>query len=126
MPDDPVAHGQAEAIESNLDLGRVLVADGDIEGAGRLQNPPNTGKPSIGKGEVVLTFSVVIVFVVLIANIEGRIGKGEVDARGRQFAQTRDTVPRNYLVAHHVARPIPGVNVTPILQDWSGSRRKLH
>src|SRR5207253_1070132 len=66
-------------------------------------------------GEVLVTGPAVVVAVVLVADVERRVGEGEVGAPGRQLGQPGDTVSRDYLVAGHAGGLARDVRVTPYL-----------
>jgi hypothetical protein len=76
VPDNPVPQGQAHvAVEDHLQLGRELVADRQPERAVRLERPDDLAGPPAGPVEVVVGVAAVIVDVVVVADVERRVGE---------------------------------------------------
>jgi hypothetical protein len=78
VPDDPVPHRQAQRVEPNLHLGGVLVADRHEERTRGTENAMHRRQPLLGPGEVVVAALVVVVDVVLVADVERRVGERQV------------------------------------------------
>ena len=78
MPDDPVAHCQSAVVGDQLDVGGVLVTDGDVEGSVRLEHTGALADPVPRPGEIVVAGLLVVVLVVFIADIERWIGEDQV------------------------------------------------
>lgn len=82
VPDDPVSHCEIELASDDADIGGIIVANGDPEGAVLGQDMVTGPHPVPGPGDVVVVIDVVVIPVVLIANIEGGIGEDEVHKGG--------------------------------------------
>lgn len=82
VPDDPVAHGEADFFGDDSEFGGVVIAYGEVEGAGGFEGAMDGGHPGFGEVEVVVGFFLVVVAVVEVADVEGGIGEDEVDPAG--------------------------------------------
>jgi len=79
VPDHPTPAGELQlALEDHLQLGGEVVADGEPEGPGGLERPDERPAPLARPVEVLVGGSLVLVDVVLVADVEGRIGEGQV------------------------------------------------
>ncbi len=65
-------------------FGSVLVTDGQPEGSVRFQHARYGGDPLLGPVEVLLLFELVVVDVVLVTDVEWRVGKGQIDGAFRE------------------------------------------
>ena len=93
VPDDPVSEVEADvAMGDHLELGDVFVADGQPEGAVRRQDAGDLGDPAARPVEVVVAGLLVVVDVVVVADVEGGVGEGQVDAAVRQRGQAFEAV----------------------------------
>ena len=88
IPDDPTPAGEAEVVLGDqFQLGRVFVADRQPEGAVGLEHPLDAADPFPRPVKILLRFALVVVNVVIVADIEGRIGKDQIDAAGGHLLQ---------------------------------------
>ena len=79
-PDDPTPAVKAEfAGTENLELGCVFVSDRQPEGSGWFQDPDNSFDPLSRPVDILGAFPAVVVNVVIVANIEGRVGERQID-----------------------------------------------
>ena len=83
VPDDPAAGRKADLVLGvDLQLGGVFVADRQPESAAWLEHAMHFLHPLPRPGEVVFVVLAVVVLVVLVADVERRIGECEVDRAG--------------------------------------------
>ena len=88
VPDDPASAGEAQlALADQLQLGGVLVADGQPERAVGLQHAAHGLPSTAAPVEILVVLPAVVVDVVLVADVERRIGKGQIDAAGLDFGE---------------------------------------
>ena len=85
-------------LEHHLQFGGVLVADGQPERAVGLEHADDLGRPLAAPVEVVLALQPVVVDVVVVADVERRIGERQVDHAVAELLQPGDAV----LVVEHV------------------------
>ena len=111
VPDDPVAQGQTQRVETNFQLGDIFIADGDVEGTIGLQDAAHGGQPALGPGEIIGAALAIVVNVVFVADVEGGIGEGEIHARPRQFSQMTQTIANQNLI-HRASLPFPPSRAT--------------
>src|SRR5262249_19428996 len=71
---------------------RVLVADREPERAGRLENAMHGRPPAARPVEVFVGLATIVVGIVFVADVEGRIGEGEVHRPGLQPAEAFDAI----------------------------------
>ena len=99
VPDDPTAADQPMLpLHQDLQLGSVLVANGQPERPVVLQDPHDLADPLAAPLQILVVVHVVAVHVVFVTDVERRIGKRQIDDAGRQFAQPGNAV----LVANQI------------------------
>ena len=99
IPDHPTPAGEAQfALGDQLQLRGVFVADGQPERAVGLQRPVHAGHPFPRPVDIFFAVPLVVVDVVLVADIEGRIGKRQIDAAGLHFAEQFNAVALMHVV----------------------------
>src|SRR5205085_687213 len=108
-------------------FGRVLVANGQPKGAGRLQDPLNRPAPRPRPVEVLLGVGAVVVDVVVIANVERRVGEDQVHRSRVELLKSLNAIsliksiwlhsglPRGEVMAP-AETPTAARTVTPTLQ----------
>ena len=80
VPDHPVPQRQAQlAVEQDLQLGRELVADRQPERAVGLEHTHDLAAPGQRPVQVGLGVAAVVVDIVIIADVERRVGENQVD-----------------------------------------------
>ena len=79
-------------LEHDLQLGRIFVADGQPEGAVGLEHADHFGGPLAAPVQVVIAFELVVVDVVVVADVEGRIGKGQIDHAVAELPQALQAI----------------------------------
>jgi hypothetical protein len=98
VPDNPVSHKKAQLVGYYFYVRGVLIAYGYVERAVGLEDLFAGGHPDFRPGDVVFAFDVVVVFIVFVADVEGRVGEDEV---GKWFAgldQNLYAITAGYLV----------------------------
>lgn len=98
IPHDPAARLKTNFLGRNFQLGRIFIADRQPECAIRLESPVDSSDPRFAPGQVLLAFFGIGIDVVRIANVEGRIGKCQIDRSCRLLSQTRDAVFQQQLI----------------------------
>ena len=80
IPHDPTtADEPVLLLQHDFQLGRVFVADGQPEGAVRLEHADHFGGPLAAPVQVFFAFQAIVVRIVLVADVEGRVGKSQID-----------------------------------------------
>src|SRR5438552_17391814 len=91
VPDHPAAASEAKFLLKNqFQLRGVLIADRQPEGTGRLQDAVNLPAPLVRPIQVLVRTGAVVIYVIIIADVERRIGEGEIDRPGVQFFKSCD------------------------------------
>src|SRR5207244_1765414 len=93
IPDDPTAAAEPKLLlENQFQLGRVLVADGQPKRAGRLQDTLHLPTPRSRPVEVFVRVAAVVVHVVVVTDVERRVGEGQVHYAGFDLLQTLNAI----------------------------------
>src|SRR5690349_10676940 len=92
VPDDPTAAVEAGILAGNLELGGIIVPDGEPESAVGLEDAMDRGDPILRPLQVMRMLAAVVVHIVLIADIERRIGKSQIDASVWQALHTGQAI----------------------------------
>ena len=92
VPDHPTANVEADLLRLDLQFGRVFIADGQPERAVWLQSPMHGLNPVARPGQIMVVLLGVMINVVLVANIEGRIGEDQINRAGGQRVHLRDAI----------------------------------
>ena len=93
VPDDPTAAGQSVLLlQHDLQLGRVLVSDGQPEGAVGLEHADDLGGPFTAPGQVSLAFQGVLIDVVVVPDVKRRVGERQIDRPVVDLFQPGDAV----------------------------------
>ena len=92
VPDHPASRVKADLLSGHFEFCRKVIADSQPECAVILENSPDRLHPIFGPGQIIFGRSAVIVDVVLVANIEGRIGKCQINRTLRKTVHSLDAV----------------------------------
>src|SRR3569833_3076801 len=105
MPDQPVAQIETDLAPcDHTQIGGIIIANGQIEGAGRAQSAINRLDPLPAEIEVVFGLLSIVVAVIEIANVERWIGKDQVQPSSGTLIEPFDGVGANDLV-YFIHRP---------------------
>src|SRR5437870_1113872 len=80
VPDDPAPAAEPQVSEGHLQFSREIVPDRQPEGAARLQDAMDFLAPFSAPCQVVVGILAVVINVVIIADVEGWVGKDQVNA----------------------------------------------
>ena len=94
VPDHPISTNQTQFARGDpLQLRRVFVADREPERTPRPQHADDPLHPAFGPREVILVRAAIVVLVVVVADVERRIGEGQVHTVGLEPFEFRDAIP---------------------------------
>ena len=116
VPDHPVSQRQPElAVEEDLHLGGILVADRQPERAVGLECTDDLATPRPGPVEVGLRFKTVVVDIVIIADVERGIGENQIDRSRRNPWEQLQAVSRVQSIE------LQGPIADPARESWTGT-----
>ena len=108
---------KADILAGQLQLRGILVANRQPKCARRLQQPMHSGNPAARPVQVFGTLTAVVVNVVVVADVERRVGKRQIHAAswqvGHQFqAVAMDDRIERHLGGHHRASSVTTISKT--------------
>jgi hypothetical protein len=98
VPDNPVSHEETQLISYYFYIRGVLITYGYVERAAGLEDLFAGGHPVFCPCDVVFGFDFIVVLVVFVADVEGRVGKDEVDKGFAGLVQYLYAIAAGYLV----------------------------
>src|SRR5262249_33951703 len=101
IPDDPAAAMEANFLEKDFQLGCKFIPDREPKSAGGFQPSINLLAPELGPSEIIIGLAPILVSVVLIADVEWRVGESQIDRAGFQARHARDAISVMELVGFH-------------------------
>ena len=66
-------------LQHYFQLGRILVANGQPKCAVGLEHAHDFGRPIAAPSQIVFAFQAVVIHIVVVADIERRVGKRQID-----------------------------------------------
>ena len=104
VPDDPTTRVETDLLAGNFEFGRVLVADSQPERARLFQRAVDRRNPRPRPIEIATMFLAVAIDVIFVADVERRIGEGQIDLPGGHGHHPLDTVALDDLVPSSIRR----------------------
>ena len=93
IPDHPAAAGEPEIAGcDHLEFGRIFVADRQPERPVRREHAAHLSHPPLRPLEIVVGREPIVVGVVVVSNVEGRVGECQLHARGGHPREEIETV----------------------------------
>lgn len=102
VPDHPAAASEPQfPLEDELEVSRVIVSNCQPIRTRRLQNPMDGSPPCAAPLQVLFCIATIIVDVIVIANVERRIGKHQVNAAWLEPPEPGNAIPFIKLIRFH-------------------------